>query len=133
MAITNVSAFGSSKKNAAANKQELKKSQFWINIGYQAEIQTEEGTELRFISLPNGMALDDMEPVKVSGNNEVWLYQQSARNDLLAQLKAKAESLKPGEEVLIGEGPIVIQLRRVSDEAKEIKAAANPLARNLGL
>ena len=132
MAVEFVKSFGAKSNAAAQGKEQRQKSQFWINIGYQAEVETEEGREVRFISLPNGMALDDMDPVKVSGNNEIWIQQQSARNDLLAQLKAKAESMKPGEEVIIGDGPLVIQLRRVNDETKEIKANANPLARNLG-
>ena len=137
MAIeTNRPTFGIRKNQQAApvNGQQRPKSQFWLNIGYMAEFDSEEhGTEHKFISLPNGMALDDMEEVKLSGQNEMWIMFQSARNDLLAQLKERAEQLKPGEEIIIGEGVLVIQLRRVAADTQKVEANKNPLARKLAL
>lgn len=117
--------------NAAASKKDLPKAQFWINIGYVVEVQGENGVESKFISLPMGIPLDTQEHLPTNSSNEMFRALRAAQNDLLDQLKDVAATLQPGEEKIIGEGQLVIQLRRVKAEAAPIAAAANPLVRKL--
>ena len=117
--------------NAAASKKDLPKAQFWINIGYVVEVQGEDGVESKFISLPMGIPLDTQEHLPTNSSNEMFRALRAAQNDLLDQLKDVAATLQPGEEKIIGEGQLVIQLRRVRAEAAPIAANANPLVRKL--
>lgn len=124
--------FGSNKSNEAGNsKKDLPKAQFWINIGYVAEVEGENGTEQKFISLPMGIPLDTQEHLPTNSSNADFRALRSAQNDLLDQLKAEAEKLEPGQEVIIGEGALVIQVRRVKAEQAPVAASENKYARKL--
>ena len=124
--------FGTNKSNeAGTSKKYLPKAQFWINIGYVVEVQGEDGVEQKFISLPMGIPLDTQERLPTNSSNADFRALRSAQNDLLDQLKDVAATLQPGEEKIIGEGQLVIQLRRVKAEAAQIAAEANQLVRKL--
>lgn len=124
--------FGSNNSNEAGNsKKDLPKAQFWINIGYVVEVEGENGTEHKFISLPMGIPLDTQEHLPTNSSNADFRALRSAQNDLLDQLKAEAEKLEPGQEVIIGEGALVIQVRRVKAEQAPITASENKFARKL--
>lgn len=124
-------------KNNQADKRDLPKAQIWMNIGFvQTFHNGEKGEdETRFISLPQGMPIDTMEKLEEKGSSDLFRALRAAQNDLLEQIKAKGESLQPGEEVIIAEGPngLAIQLRRVKAEQASIPADQNPLVRKLAL
>lgn len=135
-------AFAANANNNAAAKSgkpaadDRPKAQLWLNIGYEVDVEVrdpETGVshpESRFISLPMGMPLDTMEKLPTNSSNQEFAALQAARNALLDQLLAKANTVAPGESVTIN---LQVSLRRVRDEAAPIAAAENPFVRALVL
>lgn len=126
--------FGTNAKNQPNQTQELKKAQFWLNIGYgvEVDVRDDEGnveTEQRFVSLPMGIPLDTMEHLKMTKNTE-FNQLQSARNDLLDQILAAAEKLQPGESKTLR---LDVEVRRVQGEMPAVEAKDNPFALKLEL
>lgn len=119
--------FGGKAAPAAAEQRE--KAQFWMNLGYHVDVtvEGEAGPEqqTRFVSLPIGLPLDGMEPVKVNGNNASWRAFQEARNSLLKQLQDGAQGLEPGEERLV-QLDVVIRRVKGEDQTPAIADEANP-------
>lgn len=109
----------------ADNTNEKPKAQVWINIGYETA-----DPNYPFVSLPMGIALDTMEPIALRGRNEDFNAFVGAQNDFLAQVKKGAESLEPGEDMIIGlEGGMAIQIRRVSEAVQAPAPENNRFAR----
>ena len=112
------------------------KAQVWLNIGYDVEVEVRDPqtgamhTETRFISLPVGIPLDTMDKLPTNSSNQEFAALQAARNSLLDQLIAKANSVSPGESVNVN---LQVNLRRVRDETAPIAAAENPFVRALTL
>lgn len=121
----NNATFG--KNTPAQAGTDRPKSQFWLNIGYSVTVQGEDGQEQRFVSLAQGIALDNIEAQKTNTNNAVFNQFRAAQNDLAESLINKAKTLKPGEEVIIatGDNGLSIQLRRVKEEAAPIASEDN--------
>lgn len=119
----------------AEDRKNLPKAQFWLNIGYQTTVEIDGVPEVRFISLPQGIPLDTMTLVDAKSNNELFRMLRSAQNDLHEQLMAKAATMQPGDEVILGEETegLMIQLRRVKEEAAPIASDKNPLFKKLAL
>ena len=114
------------RNNAGASAQP--KAQYWLNFGYY----TDEGTENeRFVSLPQGIPLDTIEPLKTTSSNQDFNMFQAARNDLLDQFISLCADLEPGaSHVIRTEGAMAIQIRRVSAEVAAPKVDdSNPYAR----
>lgn len=136
MAIELSRTFGArtNAKRGQAN-EDFVKAEYWINIGYTVEVETDEGVVTRFVSLPTGIPLDTMEKLNTSSRNNSFAAFQSARNGLLDQLMEMARPLQPGEESIIAEleGGLQIQVRRINVEVKPIAAEANPFARTLAI
>lgn len=134
------SRFGSPSAQAAGqttSKKDLPKAQIWMNIGFMTTFHNPETQqdEQRFISLPQGIPVDTMEKKEERGSSDLFRAMMSAQNNLLEQIKAKGDSLQPGEEVIIAEGAngLCIQLRRVKAEQAAIDPATNPLIKQLVL
>ena len=107
------------------------KSQFWLNIGYPVDYAVDEHTtEVRFVSLPAGIPLDAQEKLPTNSRNDQFAAFQSARNTLLEQLLAIAQTLEPGQEKMIN---LQVQLRRVNADAEPVKAENNPFVMTLNL
>lgn len=110
MGIEPRSVFGSSRSQANdSSNSELPQAEFWMNIGYSVG----EGEDERFVSLPTGIALDTMRPVKANGNGEFAQF-RAAQNNLREQILEAAAKLAPGEAILL-EGScqgLQIQIRR---------------------
>lgn len=120
------------KPSSRANVETRTKSEFWLNVGYVVEIDTDEGVVERFVSLPFGIPLDTMKPLEVSGNSDVFAYLRMAQNELLESLLEAANELKPGESRVIGAGDqLSIEIRRIKGERSDLKPSANPFARKL--
>lgn len=132
MAIEFNKTFGANKSSApaAASTNDRPKSRFWLNIGYDSGVANEDGKGTRFVALPAGIPLDGQEKLPTNSRNRDFAAFQAARNDLMDQLMAVAESLQPGEEKLLN---LQVQLRRVNDDMAEPDAASNPFARQLDL
>lgn len=127
----NRSGIGLGNAQGRQAQDERPKSQFWLNIGYPVDYKVDEHTtEVRFVSLPTGIALDAQEVLSTNSRNEQYSAFQSARNLLVEQLLAIANQLKPGQEKMVN---LQIQLRRINPEAKAIEAANNPFVANLNL
>ena len=133
MAIDFNKTFGAPKASAAAPSNgagDRPKSRFWLNIGYDSGVANEDGKGTRFVALPAGIPLDGQEKLPTNSRNREFAAFQAARNDLMEQLMAVAESLQPGEEKLLN---LQVQLRRVNDDMAEPDTANNPFARRLDL
>lgn len=109
--------------SSASGRQDLPKAQFWLNVGYYCDAPTTEDPQAqRFVSLPVGIALDTMEPVRISGQNRDFNAFQSARNELHQLILAEAEKLEPGQDEILN---LQIQIRRVNGEPV-VDSANNP-------
>jgi len=113
------------------SRDDRPKSQYWLNIGYNVDYPLDDGsTEPRFVSLPTGIPLDGQEHLPTNSKNEAFAAFQSARNSLLDQLMAIAQTLQPGEDKII---KLEVQLRRVNGELETIKNEDNPFVKVLTL
>lgn len=116
-----------SNKNTVASTSEKEKAKVWVNIGYEVEV---DGVKI-FVSLPFGTPLDTMNAIPRRGNNQEWLNIVDAKNALLEQLLDVANNIAPGESVLVPEGVLKIEIRRVSEESAPSNASSNPLMKKL--
>lgn len=122
-------AFGSKAADTAASKDQRPKAEFWINIGVPSGVQDDNGDDM-FVSLPQGIPLDTQEHLKTNSSNNKYAAFQSARNDLLDQLIAHANTLQPGESTMV---TLQVQVRRVKAEAEPIDPAMNPFSQAIKL
>lgn len=113
--------------NAATPAADRPKAELWLNIGYPSDVQDDDGNNL-FISLPQGIPLDTQDHLKTNSRNSDFAQFQAARNDLLDQLIAHAQNLKPGESSVIN---LQVQLRRVNEEAPPVDPNNNAFAKKL--
>ncbi len=125
MAIQEFTFGKTNNANNGSAKADKPKAQFWLNVGYVANEDTEDA---KFISLPTGIPLDTQEPLPTNSSNADFRAMRCAQNDLLDQLLAFAEGLEPGAEGII---KLQVQLRRVKAPAEEIKPDENKYARKL--
>ena len=118
----------------AASTTARPKAQIWMNLGYECQVPTSDGTmETRFINLPMGLPLDTMEEVSTTSSNEIFAAMQIAKNDLLKQLLAAAADLPAGGERIVN---LQVQMRRVNDataNATLTDPAVNPFLRKIAL
>jgi hypothetical protein len=128
MARTFGSRFGiTDQSNTGNGWQDMPKANVWLNIGVTTGDET-----YPFVSLPMGIPLDTMSELPVRGNAEFRQF-TAARNDLLAQLKAAANALEPGSDMIIElDGGLAIQIRRVAEEQAAPAPEENRFAVNLG-
>lgn len=119
----------SANNTAKADASDKPKAQFWMNIGYDSGIVDEDGTS-RFVSLPQGTPLDTQDHLPTNSRNNEFAAFQSARNELLDRLLARASHLTPGESCILN---LQIQLRRVNDEVAPIDNGVNPFVKQFTL
>lgn len=131
MSINTSKGLDFAKKFGAAVPAKADKpvAQFWLNIGYGSGVVGADGVE-KFVSLPMGIALDTMEPVKTNSSNVEYSAFMAAKNDLMEQILAVAEQLAPGEEKNLN---LEIQLRRVAAPHEAIDPAQNAFVKKLAL
>lgn len=133
MAITNnARVFGARSSSATSTAAEDRpKAQFWLNVGYVSEVKDEDGT-YRFVSLAQGIPLDNIESLPTNSSNQGFAHFRQAQNELRDDLLAEAKKLKPGEDLIFDGGPngLSIQLRRVRDE-QAAPTGENPFRRRL--
>lgn len=106
-----------------SNREDLEPAQVWLNVGFVSQ-DSETGEDV-FVSLPMGIALDQMKPARVSGKNEEYRKLMEGKNRLLDMLQSFAEGMEPGEEEIISD--LTIQVRRVAQvDPNEASADQNP-------
>lgn len=123
----NPTKFGANKP-AATPAADRPKAELWINLGYEADAINEETGKPYFISLPQGIPLDTMEPADTNIRSPEFAAIRNAQNDLLSQLQDHVKDLAPGEEKFI---TLTVQVRRVKAPVQPIDPANNPLVRKL--
>lgn len=108
----------------AGSKASRAPSQFWLNIGVSVPGMGENG-EAMFVSLPVGIALDDLKAIEVKGNNPNWVALQQAKNALLALVQSQAAALTPGERKALPR--ISVEVARASAPS-QVADSSNTLA-----
>lgn len=121
LAAPNTAATAAAATTAA--KPERTPSQIWGNIGVNLPGAGEDGKDL-FISLPMGLPLDDMKPVKISGTNKHSIQLKQVKNALLEELQQLGASLEPGERRIV---PLQVEIYRVAQPEQAGSVANNPL------
>jgi hypothetical protein len=119
--------FGNTKQAAASNKQDKPKANFWLNVGLLKKVDDGEV----FLSLPIGIPLDTQDRLPETSSNKEFAQMQAARNNIMDQLIAYANTMEPGQDIVID---LQVQLRRVK-ETQEVstKVGENKFAMDLGL
>lgn len=109
----NAPSFDRPSSNGGTSRRDpnAPKAQVWLNVGYDVNG--------KFVNLPFGLALDNMQPEPVRGQNEDWVKLQTARNNFLKALTDFGLKLEPGQEEVVHN--LVIKIRRVS---KPLEVAA---------
>lgn len=132
-AIDFTRTFGQNNQQSASTgsaRGDQPKAQFWLNIGYDSGVVDEATGESRFIALPVGIPLDTQEHVNANARHDGYAAAQAARNDLLDQMMAVAQTMDPGESRIL---KLDIQLRRISADREPVKSDQNPFVKKLDL
>ncbi|WP_199097189.1 hypothetical protein [Dyella sp. ASV21] len=127
--LRNDVAAASAKAAATANVTPIadrKHSDFWLNIGIT--IDGPDGEPL-FVSLPVGLALDDMKPQAIKGTNQDWINLAQTKNALLEALQKHAASMEPGARQPID--CLQVELYRRNEPAQHGTTEGNPLVASL--
>jgi hypothetical protein len=122
-----VAAAATKASQSAAPATERKPSDFWLNIG--VTIPGPDGEPL-FVSLPIGLALDDMKPQAIRGSNQDWINLAQTKNTLLETLQQHAASMEPGERQTLDVLSVEIY-RRKDTQTPATAGEENPLVANL--
>lgn len=119
--------------SAATGVNERPRALMWINIGYSVDVEITDtngnkSVETQFISLPVGLPVDTMEPVKTNSSNATFAAMQAAKNELLKSIIAAGQGMQPGEAQLVN---LQVQLRRVNEESAVVSHPdTNPFIRS---
>lgn len=113
---------------AAAGKEDRKPSQFWLNICVKVPTTNQDGTpgDPLVVSLPFGVALDDMKYQVVKGSNADWIALAQGKNQLLDQTREYlAKTLQPGGQIELEQFSVFAN--RVSAPSQQGSVDDNPL------
>ena len=94
----------------AEGKKQRPKSQYWLNVGMNVAGLGENGEEV-FVSMTGGgIALDDLVPAEITGNNPKWIQLQQLKNTILEATQRAAAGREPGGRIVV---PLVVEVSRV--------------------
>ena len=110
-----------SRNNNSSEKKKQDPAQFWMNVGYWSK-DPETGEDV-FISLPMGIAVDQMKPKNVPNSDSSYRQMVEAKNALLEEIQKFMSGFEPGQEETIS--TLEIQLRRVDEANSETSTAEN--------
>lgn len=111
-------------QGAPAGKAERKPSQYWLNVGIMVPGMGEDGSDV-FVTLPVGIALDDLKKIEVKGSNPNWVRLQQAKNQFLELIGGQAAALAPGERKILPR--ISVEVARVAAPSQQADSS-NTLA-----
>lgn len=123
--VDNGAASTASAPNGRADR---KPADFWLNVGVNIPGGGPDGEDI-FISLPTGIALDDMKPVAVKGTNQHSINLRQVKNMLLDEVQKLGTELKPGERRGIPQ--MTVELYRVAKPDQVGTPGNNPLIAGL--
>jgi len=108
-------------RNNSGQQAEQEKAEFWLNIGYETQVESDEGkVETIFISLARGIPLDSIKPFDVAKSGTANMAQlRDAQNGLHESFMAEARALEPGESKLLivdADIGLAVQVKRVKAE-----------------
>ena len=118
---------GNNLPEAAASsvKEDRVPAKFWLNVGYEVEVTSSDGTtETRFVSLPMGIALDTQQhkkPGKITSETGQLI---SAGNNLLDDLIKGAQGIPGGATQIVN---LQVQIRHVA-EPTVLASSENPFS-----
>lgn len=99
-----------------SDSNDKKKANLFLNPG--VDIQNQATGEVEHLPLPFGLAIDTMNEMPIKGNNQEWRQKCAAMNELLRQLVALGEQIKPGEDKEIK--GFTLRLRKRSSDKEEV-------------
>ena len=101
------------------------KSEYWLNVGIDVPGIGENGEDV-FVSMTGGgIALDDLKPAEVTGNNPKWVQLQQAKNAILALAQQQAGLNEPGGRMILPK--LSVEVSRVGKPQQQADAN-NPFA-----
>ena len=103
---------GDANVSVGTAADEKPKSRLWANVGVLTKALDDKGEPI-FISLPVGLPIDTMKPIKPRGNNAKWLQLVGAKNSLLEEVQKLGAELPDGGHIDI---PLTIRLQHVSEQ-----------------
>jgi hypothetical protein len=110
--------------NTAAAAPARAPSLIWLNVGVVLPGQGQDGEDL-FLSLPVGLPIDDMKPVKVTGTNSNSIQMKQGKNLLLDEVQKAGANLKPGERLMLPQ--LSVELYRIGQPEQSGTPDNNPL------
>lgn len=94
----------------------------WLNLGV-FQSSNDEGVEPKFVRLPRGVAVSDLNPRKIYDNMDPdFAASANLMNQLIAEIQKKARTLTEGEAVPIN---LEVQLYRRQEEAAATNSPAD--------
>ncbi len=135
MAVLGLQAAPRSSSTPAASRpaeaaQERPVAQYYLNIGVTLDVEGADGTTTQeFISIPVGLALDNIKTMEYRGSNDEWLNKVQVKNAILAKIQRLATEQAPGSGEVIEDLQVQV-FRRKADTAAPA-ASANPLMSQL--
>ena len=105
---------------------------FYMNIGQTVEFMNETDGEIqsKFISLPQGLGLDNMVRRDVTKGTDWYRAEMDAKNALLDDILEICQTMKPGEDKII---TLEIQLHRIKEATPVVKPTENPFRKKLAI
>ena len=141
MPVNNLSALGinaaeaaaalfgvsASEAQSTARGTDRPKSMEWVNVGITLPIPQADGTVVEtFVTLPFGIATDNLEPMEARGTSVEWHRMVAAKNFLLKHIKDTMAKLEPGQAVILP--GLEVQLKRTAEAVVPSQDdSANPL------
>lgn len=120
--VAAASAKAAGNAAASSTSTERKASDFWLNIGLTI---TGPDNKPLFVSLPVGIALDDMKPQPIKGSNQEWIHLAQTKNALLESLQRMAAGLAPGQRIAVD--ALNVELFRRNEPQQQGNTEDNPL------
>lgn len=118
--------------------QERPEAQVWLNVGLNLPMikngapvidETTKEPVMQFVSLPLGIAVDNMEAIAKKGTNADWLAFVDTRNTLLNYVEEQGKVLSSGETKILDK--LQVEIRRVNKKQVTSATASNPMIDSL--
>ena len=107
--------------NAKGPKAPTPWAGLWLNLG----VTIGDETEGKFARLNRGVAIDDLTTTRIyESTSEDYAAQASIMNQVVEQIRAKAETLAPGESMPINLEVVLYRAQEESSVKPDLQASA---------